>query len=368
VNGPKTKDKEEDKEMIGQIEFETAAEAVNNITAGWNLGNTLDATGEWIAKGSYVNFETAWGNPVTTKEMITRIKEAGFNAIRVPVTWEFHIDADGNVEREWMDRVQELVDYVISQDLYCILNMHHDGGAGTQSWVRAATKNYSKNKDRFARVWEQIAERFKDYPEKLLFEAINEPLDEAGNWGNASSDANLGLAMYHQSFVNTVRNSGGHNRYRNLIVMTYAGSHDKEALDKFKLPKDKVEGHLILEVHSYDPVGFSWYEASWTTVRSTWGTEADYKEIDEDMLMLKNYSEKLGVPVIIGEFGSEDKDNDSERAKHASYFVGTAAKYGIKCFWWDCGRFALLDRRKVEIIHSELVEAIINAAQGKLTN
>lgn len=108
-----------------ETSFETAGQTVNSITAGWNLGNSLDSL-DLYTEGKPQNFETAWGNPVTTKKLITTVKNAGFNAIRVPVTWGQHIDDKGNIDKEWLNRVQEVVDYVISQDLYCILNVHHD--------------------------------------------------------------------------------------------------------------------------------------------------------------------------------------------------------------------------------------------------
>lgn len=342
-------------------EIQSADEAVNSITAGWNLGNSLDPKGDWITGGLPSSHETAWGNPVTKPEMITAVKEVGFNAIRVPVTWTDHMDDEGNVDEAWMNRVQEVVDYVVSQDMYCIINVHHDGGP--DGWIAASTANYEKNKDKYKHLWTQIADRFKDYDGKLLFEAANEVLDENGNWWTDKEDAFKGLNLYQQLFVDTVRSCGGYNKTRNLIVMTYAGAHDTVMYDNLAIPSDTVENHLIMEIHNYDPMEFNWTEVSWAQVRDTWGTDADYEQVKTSMETLASYSEKYGVPAIIGEFGSNFKDNDEERIKFVTSFVGTAAEHGIKCFWWDTSGMGLLDRYRAEMKYPEVAEAIVAAAE-----
>ena len=180
-------------------DFESAADAVKNMGVGWNLGNTLDANNQtvsditndayWGQQG--LDSETCWGQPYTTKEFIQMMKKAGFTAIRVPVTWYNHLDKDGNVNKEWMKRVKEVVDYVINEGLYCILNVHHDTGADSKDangkltgyhWIKADADNYTENMDRYVKLWSQIAEEFKDYGQTLLFEAYNEMLDANSCW------------------------------------------------------------------------------------------------------------------------------------------------------------------------------------------
>ncbi|MDE6371719.1 MAG: glycoside hydrolase family 5 protein, partial [Duncaniella sp.] len=176
--------------------FETAAQAVANMRLGWNLGNTLDSnSGDlenmWIERWTErkpSDYETAWGQPVTKPELFKMFKDAGFNAIRVPVTWYPHMEAKFDtdlkwdpasdpigtkIQDEWMKRVHEVVDYVISQDMYCIINIHHDTGAATTGWLVADEKEYAAQKERFEAIWTQIAEEFKDYGEHLLFEGYN---------------------------------------------------------------------------------------------------------------------------------------------------------------------------------------------------
>lgn len=340
-------------------ECEKAQQAVDKFGAGWNLGNTLDATGG--SRDDVFSCETSWGNPETTQEMITLVKESGFNAVRVPVTWNNHIDEDGTVDKEWMDRVQEIVDYVVSEDLYCIINVHHDGGEN--GWVKATNESYEKYGDRFGKIWEQVAERFADYDEKLLFESINEILDKSNNWnGGGRGESVEALAKYNQKFVDTVRAGEGYNKTRNLVIMTYAGSYGK--IKNLELPKDTADGHMLLEVHDYDPQGFCWKNASWTNMTDEWGSDEDKQAIDASMKQIADDAKEKGLPVIIGEYGSQDKGgNEEARALHAGYFTKAAKDNGIKCFWWDCEAFAIIDRTMLEQKCPKIVEAIIEAVK-----
>lgn len=343
-----------------ETSFETAEQAVNSITAGWNLGNSLDSQGEWIdlyTEGKPQNFETAWGNPVTTKKLITTVKNAGFNAIRVPVTWGQHIDDKGNIDKEWLDRVQEVVDYVISQDLYCILNVHHD--AGSDGWVEASAECYQNNSSKFAGLWKNIATRFKDYDDKLIFEGYNEILDSQNSWTEPKkSDAYKAANDFNALFVKTVRKTGGNNKNRNLMVQVYSGSCTEKALAGFELPTDTVKNHLIIQVHNYDPQGFTANDATWTTMTDKWGSDSDKKEFDKLFERLGKFSEKMNTPIVVGEFAANYKNNDSDRVTYASYFVSAAAKQGIKCFWWDTGDMALFDRSKCTVTHPDVVKAL----------
>lgn len=340
--------------------FETADQAVKSITAGWNLGNALDCRGDWIEKyseGKPRDFETSWGNPVTTKKLITTVKNAGFNAVRVPVTWEQHIDSKGNIDKEWLDRVQEVVDYVISQDLYCILNVHHDGGS--DGWIEASAECYENNSAKFAGLWKNIAVRFKDYSDKLIFEGYNEILDSQNSWTEPKkSDAYKAANDFNALFVKSVRNTGGNNRNRNLMLQIYSGSCTEKALAGFELPTDTVKNHLIIQVHNYDPQGFTATDATWTTMTDKWGSDSDKKEFDRLFEGLGKFSEKMNTPIVVGEFAANYKNNDSDRITYASYFVSAAAKQGIKCFWWDTGDMALFDRSKCTVTHPDIVKVL----------
>lgn len=360
-------------------EFLPADQAVAQIGVGYNLGNTLDAYGTWISGTSPSAFETAWGNPETTADMINSIKSHGFNAIRIPVTWSQHIDASGNVDASWMARVKTVVDYAINADMIVILNVHHDtgeGGGDKVSWIFAENDNYSSNVSKFQNLWTNIANEFKDYDGRLLFEGYNEMLDSGNTWNAPrNSSSYQAVNSYAQAFVDSVRATGGNNATRNLIVNTYVSSVDQAVLDNFVVPNDSASNHLIAEVHVYAPWGFTGTAAAvnWTSTHSTFG-DSDRSEIDDIMNRLSAFSSRTGLPVIIGECGAEYKSNDSERATYAAYLVSKAAEKGIKCFWWDNGDYGndsqeggygIFNRTSGEW-REEVVSALVNSSTSEV--
>lgn len=344
--------------------MESAADAVKNMGAGWNLGNTLDSYGDWIGLGKPVkNYETAWGNPQANEKLIKSLADTGFGAVRVPVTWRQHIDSSGKIDKAWLDRVQEVVDMILDNGMYCIINVHHD--TGTDGWIIASESGYKNAEKKFKKIWEQVAERFKDYDEKLIFECMNETLNDADDWNATDSASASAITKYQQAFVDIVRKSGGNNGERNLVVSPYAASSNMSIINSFKLPEDTVDGHLIMEVHNYDPQGFTWKNATWTTMRDTWGTAQDKKDMENFFSGLSKKAKALGVPAIVGEFSSDNKDNESERAEHAEYFVKTATKYGIRAFWWDNGDLngcKIFDRSNGKILFEKIVNALVDNA------
>lgn len=337
---------------------ESATDAVKHMGLGWNLGNTLDAhrpTGKDINSTSYwgqqdKNSETYWGQPVTKPELFRMMKEAGFGAIRVPVTWYNHMDKDGNVDKEWMKRVHEVVDYVIDNGLYCIINVHHDTGADSNedsAWLKADEKSYDAVKDRYEGLWKQIATEFKDYGKELLFESYNEMLDTYSSWCfasfqasgkyNATSAASSYNAInsYAKSFRDVVRATGGNNETRNLIVNTYAAAngygtwsnHLIEPVSQLKLPE--AAGHMIVEVHAYP------------TIQDRAITEIK-KEVDGMVKILHDYFGSKNYPVIFGEWGTSNVDADKpdyEVRKNlmfqfCEYFVKVTKEKGMGTFYW----------------------------------
>lgn len=350
--------------VYASAETSTAADTVNSINAGWNLGNALDSCGEWISlytEGKPENYETAWGNPVTAKELITAVKNSGFNTVRVPVTWAEHIDEKGNINAEWLDRVQQVVDYVISQDMYCILNVHHDAGA--DGWLEASSDCYKNSSGKFAGLWKNIAVRFRYYGSRLIFEGFNEILDSQNSWTNAKdSGAYKAVNDFNQLFVDTVRATGGNNAVRDLMVQVYSASCSEQALDGFVLPKDSAENHLIIQVHNYDPQGFTANDATWTTMTDKWGSAAEKQYFDQLFDRLEKFAKKQGAPLVVGEFGANYKGNESSRRLYAEYFVTAAAKHGIKCLWWDTGDMALFDRSTYSVKYPDIVKALTGSS------
>ena len=379
--------------------FEAASQAVANMKIGWNLGNTLesnsgDVHNMWIEQ--YTNrtpsdYETAWGQPVTRPELFKLFKNAGFNAIRIPVTWYPHMEATFStapewnpesdpvgtqIQAEWMARVHEVVDAAISEGMYCILNVHHDTGAGNTAWLIADSEHYAAQHQRFEAVWTQIANEFKDYDEHLLFEGYNEMLDAYGSWSYASSqnsgsyDADAANSSYNainsyaQSFVNAVRATGGNNAYRNLIVNTYGActgegswsTHLKEPLTQMQRPEDNVEDHIIFEVHSYPSLAN--------------GLSSTKASVNNMMDAIEQYLVSKGAPVIFGEWGVPDDEREtdyteknSEMLAFAQYFVEQAKARGFATFHW----MGLSDgdsRSVPEFNEQDLVDAIVKGYYG----
>ena len=335
--------------QAGAQDFETATDAVKNMGLGWNLGNTLEANSQTVTDVTNASYwgqqglesETCWGQYETKAELLKMMKDAGFGAIRVPVTWYNHMDKDGNVNAEWMARVKEVVDYVINQGMYCILNVHHDTGAdgdGFKSWIKADATNYTTNKARYEKLWTQIAEAFKSYDQKLLFEGYNEMLDANSNWNFAkTSTAYDAINSYANSFVTTVRATGGNNAQRNLIVTTYCAangygswdSHLKDPLTKLNNP-ETTSNHIVFEVHAYPNIQN--------------GTIASVKsDVDGMITLLKDELVSKGGPVIIGEWGTSNVDKTGETDydlrrdklfEFATYFVQKCKENNIGTFYW----------------------------------
>ena len=306
------------------------------------------------------------------------MKEAGFGAIRVPVTWFQEMDSNGKVKAEWMKRVHEVVDYVINNGMYCILNVHHDTGEGEDHWLYANTTCYNNVKDTYQYLWQQIAAEFKDYDQKLLFESYNEMLDKYGSWNYAMSnrtggydeteakDAYNAINQFAQLFVNTVRSSGGNNDKRNLVVNTYGaccggkwGTNElpMEPLKQMKLPTDMTTGHLIFQVHSYPGLKSNNLSSIKTQVTTM-------------MSDLKTVLAAKGAPVIIGEWGTLNDDSDVNYANNKTnyldfckHFVTEAKKNDIATFYW-MGLTDGVFRSQPLFSQPDLAETIVKAYYG----
>ena len=380
--------------------FEIAAEAVKNMGVGWNLGNTLesnsgDVDNMWIE--AYTNrrptdYENAWGQTDATRALIHMFKVAGFNAIRVPVTWYPHMgtlsvstyqDSNGDwhgrwdkaawlgstnytVDPVWMARVKEVVDYVIDEGMYCILNVHHDTGTSTAAWLRADQSVYASVKERYCDLWKQIATEFKDYGPKLLFESFNEMLDATNTWNYVSAEADRIINAYNADFVATVRATGGNNANRNLVLNTYAASPDQRVLKDFALPSDSVEGHLLAEVHSYAPYDFAFKDVP--NARTTFDASCD-KEVRAIVDGLNTYLVSRGIPCILGEFGVDTNLRwETEEAKQAACYVSQATKYNIACFYWMGLCDGPSDRKAPNWTKPTLRDAILKAYKDNKTH
>ncbi len=339
-----------DKELSG-LEF------TSKIKVGWCLGNTLDSTGN-----SGLSTETSWGNPKTTEELILAVKDAGFNAVRIPTTWDKHMDEDHVIDEEWISRVEEVVRYVYDNDMYAILNMHHE------SWNYPYEDNKENAADIMTAAWTQIGERFKGYDERLIFEGMNEPrwVGKPEEWNGGNDEGRSVVNYLDQVFVDTVRATGGNNEHRFLMVCPYGANSGESALAALEIPDDPAN-RIIVSTHAYIPYSFALQKeggGKWAAER-----ESCTRDIDTLSEVLDKLFISKGIPVIIGETGAMNKDNEEYRAEWAEYFISTFKKLGVPCFIWDNGAFTsgetfgLFDRRTYEVKYPELVRAYTESAE-----
>ncbi len=351
----------------------TAMQMAENMQLGWNLGNSFDAYNKGVAG------ETAWGNPKTTQELITSVKEAGFDTIRIPVSYLGKVgDApDYTIKEAWLERVREVVDYAIEADLYVIINIHHDGNNDTANgaWIDVTNPDQSEIQAKFTKMWEQISAAFADYDQRLIFESMNEIHD--GTYTAPSGES--GQTFYqnindlNQIFVDTVRASGGNNATRCLLVPGYNTNIDY-TIAGFALPEDSAEDRLMVSVHFYDPYQYALEENMNCSVWGNdvqggcgWGNE-DFVDAQFDKLVTA-YVEN-DIPVIIGEYGAINKNNDPYRNYYMEYVTKSASDRGLVPVYWDNGYdgdygFALFDRNTGAVLHEDMLEAMNRGASGK---
>jgi len=348
---------------------------VKNMKIGWNLGNTFDAVDcdEFIA--DKLDYESAWSGVKTTSEMIKMVKDAGFNTIRIPVSWHNHVNEDYKIDKAWLKRVNEVVDYCISSGLYVIINIHHDID---KKYIYPSTKYKESSLKYIEVIWEQLSEKFKKYDEKLIFEAINEPRLVNTNfewWLDVNNqdciDAVEMINLYNQRFVDVVRKSGRNNTKRYLMVPSYAASPEYALNDLFKLPNDisKNNNKIILSVHAYTPYNFALqsHKEGGSVSNFSIDNAQSTKDIDDFLDRLYQKFILNGVPIIIGEFGARDKMfNLKDRVDYSSYYVSSARARGITCCWWDNNaffgngeNFGLLDRKTLEWKYPDIVVALM---------
>ncbi len=324
-----------------------------DMGVGWNLGNTLDAYSDSY---SGLTTETSWGNPYTTKAMVDMVAAKGFKTMRVPVTWHSHIGEypDYTIDQEWLDRVEEVVNYGLDNDLYVIINIHHDEDIIIPLW-----ENEWLSMVIIDRIWSQLSERFKDYGDKLIFETLNEMrvTGSAEEWTGGTSEGRDCINKFHATAVEAIRSSGGNNKIRKLMLATYGASVVSDAMWALELPDDD---NIIVALHSYTPYTFCLVSDG--TGTTTWGTDADKAEVDALFASIKSTFIDRGYPVVLGEWASFDNDNTDYREIHATYYANAALKCDIcPVVWDDNGWFKLLNRSGLYWYYEGIVDAIIGA-------
>ena len=331
--------------MAKEPEFSLdAIDFIKNFKAGWNLGNTFEATGRWGESwsDSYTvnDVETGWGNPTTTQEMFDKVAEQGFNAVRIPISWYRWTDDNNGykIDDKFMARIKEVVGYAYNNNLYTIINMHHDD----KDWLNigANDEEWAKILEKYNAIWTQIANEFKDYDEYLLFESANEMVNGSNWWG---SDADLARVNdIHKNFVNTVRATGGNNEKRYLMLPTLGAQWYEHQWGALKIPNN--DKHCIIDIH--------WYSTK----------QADFNTY---MSAINRGLISKGIPAVFGECGINKNSSASAKESWAKAYFGTAAYYGIPTFIWDDGGdFQVLNRRTLNRVTQSQVYGIISAAEN----
>ncbi|WP_035074051.1 cellulase family glycosylhydrolase [Anditalea andensis] len=339
----------------------SSLEMAKLLKVGWNLGNSLEAIGG----------ETAWGNPPVSETLINAVKAAGFNAVRIPVAWSRFSDANTfTIDESWMDRVEEVVNDVLNNDMYAIINIHWDNG-----WIQPTFAEQEYVTERLEAMWRQIAINFRDYDDKLLFAGTNEVM-VTGDYSTPSEEYYTVQNGYNQTFVNTVRTTGGRNAYRHLVVQGFNTNID-HTVNFARIPDDTTEDRILMEVHYYDPYNFSLNENSlvsqWgkdatdPTATETWANEP---YVDRQFQKIKNSFIDQGIGVILGEYGAISRLNveghEGYREYYIQYITRSAHRHGLVPFYWDNGYsgnhgFAIFDRNTGARIYPEIVNAIMDS-------
>lgn len=318
---------------------------LKNMKFGWNLGNTLDATSQ-SGRNEGLTSETTWGQPKTTQEIIKALAKSGVKTIRIPISWSNHfVDKSYSIDPQWMQRVKTIVDWAIAEDMYVIINSHHDNYVlpsvmPSHRGYYPNSTNYEESKKFLENVWGQITLAFNNgYDEHLIFETMNEPRLRGTKyewWYDKTApeckDAALTLNKLNQDVVNTIRASGGNNAKRFIMIPALQASVDSAFSDEFKFPKDSAKNKLILSVHMYSPYNFA--------METPGNKEFMQYHKNELALSFKNLDKKFvqnGIPVVIGEYGATNKNNIKARIEWFGFFIKFSRKYNITSCMWDNG-------------------------------
>ena len=355
-------------------------------------------------------FEALWNNPITTQSVIDQIKKEGYNSVRLPVTYFNHINPEtGEIDKAWLSRVEQVAGYILHNDMYCMINMQND--SATSGWLRVDLGKEAEIKKKYSDLWRQIAERFKPYGDRLIFEGYSVLTDPDETWGYPGKEKMAWMNDLSQRFVDAVRGTGGNNADRLLLITPYAASNDEKILRELKLPKDTADNRVVVSLHAFEPAEFSLEVGE----ADTWGSAEDKQKLGEFFSRIHDIFVSKGIPVIISEFGSVAKEsagqgstykedvsggdvsggdtgesqeeaaepapelteedllnkpevklNTADRVLHAQYYAERARDMGIACFWWDDGKF--FDRQTFTWEFPEISEAMVNVSGIHVSN
>lgn len=344
----------------------TAMEFVHSIRSGISWGNSFDSIPkprQLAALQSLNDYQTAWGNPVTTTAHLQMLRDAGFDMLRFPVSWGLHLgDAPHyTIDPAWLQMVDEIVYSALDMGFRMVLNVHHDGEK-----ISLDKERLDESEAVLCAIWRQLADHYRDIGTSLVFETLNEPRLR-DNWDGCPEGCQA-VNRLNAAALRTIRAAGGNNATRFVMVPTYAASPKEVAFRYMQVPEDD---RVIVSIHAYFPTEYCFPNraVTWNPPREHWGEPKDYTRLTAMFARIDKYFTAKGIPVIIGETGAVKKIDESNRQLWTAAYTKIAAAYGMPCFWWDegnCGEngFGLFDRRKRICTAPEIV-AILT---GKMPN
>lgn len=327
----------------------SSTQLVADMGAGCNLGNTFDS------KCPGLEAEVCWGNPYTSKAHIDKLAARGFKTLRLPVTWNEHLGPAPSytIDKAWLDRVETVANYAFANDMYVIINTHHEG-----EWIKPTYANQTSVTDKLVKLWTQLATRFKDYGDYLIFETLNEPRLEgsAEEWVGGTAEGRDCVNQYHKACVDAIRATGGNNALRHLMITPYAASSTDITMNALVIPNN--DPRTIVALHSY----FPWLYCLEDVVN--WGTAAEKAAMDEHFNKIYNTFIAKGHPVIMGEWGATNHNVIKDRLNHGAYYVKKCRERGICPVYWDNGKaseFGLINRTTLAWDYPDYADTMINA-------
>jgi endoglucanase len=354
---------------VGVMRSLTSMQLSAQMSPGWNLGNSLEATGSAYVWGSSNFNETGWGNAKASQALFDGVKAAGFKSVRIPVSWKQYADASDNISPQWMDRVTEVVNYAHNAGLVAMINIHWDGG-----WLQPTYAQQSVANARLAKFWTQIANNFKNDDDTLLFAGTNEVMVD-GNYNPPTAEYCSVQKGFNQAFITAVRGTGGNNASRHLVVQAYNTNIDHAISCNAAMPSDWVADRLMMEVHYYDPFDFTLDTSStawkWGQAAnpSGWANES---YTDGQFQKMKAGFIGKGVPVVLGEYAaslrSEYDAPGTYRKYWDQYITRAAYTRGVVPMYWDNGypanhQSGLFNRADGTQAYPDVIGTIVNAAR-----
>lgn len=341
-------EQEMENESVGTIRDISSKDLVAEMGIGWNMGNSFDVRDK---------DKTAWGNPLPTSSHIKDVNDMGFKTLRIPITWNFDQlqSSPYTIDQPYLARIKLIVDAGLSNDMHVIINTHHD------DWIIPTNAEANIVKNRLSSTWTQVANYFKDYGDKLIYETMNETRLHGSpeEWSGGTQEGRDNVNEFHKVAVDAIRATGGNNSKRHIMVSTYAASSSANAIRDLVVPND--DPNIIISIHTYFPWSFAGQEDG----TNIWGSDAEKAALDAELDRLRDrWIVGEDRAVILGEWGTTDKNNNTARAEYCAYYAKAAIdRQFLPIIWDDGGNFGLYDRNAGNWKYPAIAQAVVKAAE-----